>query len=92
MHYVELSPLNPFVVEICNDEGSIRLYNQQVDYDNLVQVTTGVLEVCLNGIYVPICTTASIDPAFSGSVCYALGYDGQSVAMANTMLHPTVHA
>lgn len=89
MYYVALSPPNSFVGEVCTDEGSIRLYNQQVnyDYEELVQVTTGVLEVCVNGIYVQICTTASIDPAFSGSVCYNLGYDGQLVvAMANTIV------
>ena len=81
MHYAALSSLDLFVGEVCTDEGSIRLYNQQVDYENLVQVTTGVLEVCVNGIYVKICTTASIDPAIAGSVCYDLGYDGQLVAM-----------
>ena len=62
----------------CN-EGDVRLYNQESYYDteDLVLVTSGVLEVCVNGNYLQLCNSASTDPALGYSICYALGYDGQ---------------
>ena len=64
--------------EFCT-EGDVRLYNQESFFDNeeLVLVTSGVLEVCVNGSYLQLCDSASTDPALGYSICYALGYDGQ---------------
>ena len=71
------------VEEIC-DEGSIRLINQQTRYaswNEYVEVTSGVLEVCVNGTYLRMCNSSRVDEALADTVCYYLGYDGQLGAL-----------
>ena len=62
-------------------EGTIRLTNQEVygGYINSIQyveVTSGLLEVCVNGTYLQICNNTSVDPDLQESVCYSLDFDG----------------
>lgn len=72
------------VVEAC-DEGTVRLSNQYTytTYYNLgsnaEEVTTGGLEVCVNGTFLQVCNSSNVDAALADSICkYYLGYDGQS--------------
>ena len=66
------------------DEGTVRLLNQYTfsSYDNTlagyIEVTGGNLEVCVNGTFLQVCNSPSVDQALANSVCYYLGYDGQS--------------
>ena len=73
----------PHIIELC-EEGSIRLYGQEVyeGYINstrLVEVTSGLLEVCVNGTYLRICNNSLVDLSLAEVVCYDLGFDGQLV-------------
>ena len=71
------------VEELCV-EGTIRLdgqemYDAYIDSTGYVQVTSGLLEVCVNGTYLQICSNSLVDMALAEVVCYSLDFDGQSV-------------
>ena len=67
-------------VERCK-EGTVRLTDQQTYSTYLnsiryVEVTSGVLEVCVNGTNLEMCYSSDVDPDLADAVCYYLGYDG----------------
>ena len=67
-------------VERC-EEGTVRLTNKQTYSEYLnsteyVQVTSGILEVCVNGTNLQMCNSSDVDPTLADTVCYYLGYDG----------------
>ena len=39
---------------------------------------TGVVEVCINGIWVSVCDLYPVDPIFLELVCHTLGYRGKN--------------
>ena len=67
-------------VERCK-EGTVRLANQQtysayLNSTRYVEVTSGILEVCVNGTNLEMCNSSDVDPTLAETVCYYLGYDG----------------
>ena len=67
-------------VERCK-EGAVSLtdqetYSEYLNSTGYVQVTSGILEVCVNGTNLQICNSSDVDPDLADAVCYYLGYDG----------------
>ena len=69
------------VVEQCN-EYSARLSNVFTEFvgEKSVEVTSGIVEICIGGIYQPLCTDPNLDLEFADSLCFSQGYGGKLAA------------
>ena len=68
-------------------EGSLRLSDQSTFYDSeyfgySVEVTSGILEVCVNGTFLQMCNGSSTDLVLANTVCNSLEYDGQLMILS----------
>ena len=78
-----------FVEPACTD-GSVQLSHQFTlnvshEFGASLEVTGGILEVCVNGSFLQTCNGSSTDLDLANTVCNSLDYDGQLVLCQDSL-------
>ena len=84
---------NLFICNLCAgtcNEYDVQLSDVYTYYtdNSTVEVTTGILEVCINGIYQQVCNSYNLDLEFANGICFSQGYGGKLVTYMIVLLPP----